>query len=199
MRRAGAPFAPCPCSVPTPHEHKSGACPRVPPRRFPCCPRIYQGNESRECWVDDQACLHAALQSGAFHEQPHHARIDIGGEVLLNTYKLNKLSPPRVQMDASLLQYFPVGARTRANYRNHTTPCVLHFSGVNKGFMSTVARGVAADAWIVGMNYSLQRDRSTSISRQIHKAGDFPAAWRRTQRQRGELIARSFKLHANNL
>ena len=74
----------------------------------------------------------------------------------------------------SLLQHFLVGARTRANYRNHTTPCVLHFSGVHKGLMSTVARGAAADAWILDMD--------TGISRNIHKAGDLLAAWRRTQR-----------------
>ena len=155
---------------------RGSSVPTPLPRRFPCCPRIYQGNESRECWIDDQACLHAALQSGAFYEQPHHARTDIGGEVLLNTYKLDKLSPPRMQMDASLLQYFPVGARTRANYRNHTTPCVLHFAGLHKGLMSTVARGAAADAWIVDMD--------TSITRNMHKGGDLLAAWRRTQRLR---------------
>ena len=150
------------------------ACACVPPRRYPCCPRVYQFNESRECWVDDQACLLAALQSDAFYEQPHHAHTDVGGEVLLNTYRLKNMFPPRVQMDASLLQYFPVGARTRADYRNHTTPCVLHFSGVHKSLMSTVVRGLAADAWIVDLNYSSQRD--------IYKAGDLFAAWRRTQR-----------------
>ena len=134
----------------------------MPPRRFPCCPRIYQGDESRECWVDDQACLHAALQSGAFYLQPHHARIDIDGEVLLNTYKLNKRPPTRVGMGASLLQYFPVGAVTRANYMNHTTPCVVHFNGKHKGFMSIVALGVAADAWIVDLNVSAQRDEGSA-------------------------------------
>jgi len=141
----------------------------VPPRRFPCCPRIYQGDESRECWVDDQACLHAALQSGAFYAQPHHARIDIGGEVLLNTYALNKRPPTRVGMGASLLQYFPVGAVTRANYMNHTTPCVLHFNGKHKGFMSIVALGVAADAWIVDLNVSALRDGSARIHRNNHQ------------------------------
>ena len=40
--------------------------------------------------------------------------------------------------------------------------------------MSTVACGAAEDAWIVDMD--------TGISRNIHKAGDLLAAWRRTQR-----------------
>ena len=122
------------------------------------------------CSIDDQACLHAALQSGAFFEQPHHARLDIGGEVLLNTYKLNKGHPTRVGMGASLLQYFPVGALTRANYMNHTTPCVLHFNGKLKGFMSMVALGVAAGAWIVDLklNVSAQRQRDDGSAR-IHR------------------------------
>jgi hypothetical protein len=154
-------------SWPTPHTTTQHLV--ATHRRFPCCPRIYQGNESRECWVDDQACLHAALQSGAFFEQPHHARLDIGGEVLLNTYKLNKGHPTRVGMGASLLQYFPVGALTRANYMNHTTPCVLHFNGKHKGFMSMVALGVAAGAWIVDLKLNVSAQRDVLGSARIHR------------------------------
>ena len=92
--------------------------------------------------------------------------------MLLNTYKLNKGHPTRVRMGASLLQYFPVGALTRANYMNHTTPCVLHFNGKHKGFMSMVALGVAAGAWIVDLklNVSAQRDDgSARIPRNNHR------------------------------
>ena len=50
------------------------------PARYPCCPRVYRGEESHECWIDDQACLLAALQRG---EMRDHSLVDVGAELLL--------------------------------------------------------------------------------------------------------------------
>tara|TARA_B110001452_G_C15217854_1_gene422272 strand:+ start:97 stop:1203 length:1107 start_codon:yes stop_codon:yes gene_type:complete len=147
--------------------------------RYPCCPRVFRGEESLECWVDDQACMLAALQRDEMRA-PQMATLDLRADVFLNAYRLHRHPQPggslSIDKQRGQLMYSPLGAHGRRQRANRTTPCALHFSGKSKSrHFIEVVKQLAADAWVVDPEAAAQSASPCGLGRDVGStAGSVP-------------------------
>ena len=94
------------------------------------------------CLVDDQACLHAALQSGKVDFM-----LDVNASFVLNMHVIRNY-PERLARIANRIAYL----------RTASVPCVLHFNGAGKPKLPTIVAQTRA-VWVA--DYSQQEPASS--------------------------------------